>query len=47
MNYPEARQLLLSILDYMNSNEFQPEQELDLVDLNKVFNAIEYHKDIN
>jgi hypothetical protein len=37
-NYPEARQLLHSILDYMSTNEFQPAQNLDLADLNKILN---------
>jgi hypothetical protein len=45
--YPEARQLLHSILDYMDSIEFQPKQNLDIADLSKVFNGFEYHKDFN
>jgi hypothetical protein len=40
-NYPEARQLLHSILDYMNSNDFQPKQSLDKADLNEIFNLNE------
>lgn len=38
-NYPEARQLLYSMLNYMNTNEFQPAQTLDLADLNQIFNS--------
>ena len=36
VNYPEARQLLHSILDYMNNNEFSPAEELGQEFLHKI-----------
>ena len=34
---PEGRQFYKSILDYMNSNDFQPETEISLQELNRLF----------
>ena len=40
-NYPEARQLLHSILKYMNSNDFQPKHSLNKQELSKIFSKHE------
>ncbi len=43
---PEARQFYKSILEYMNSNDFQPETELSVQELNQLFTVLPKERNI-